>query len=282
MQRAGISTAQGPPSFPSPYPWCIALSIPSLQDRDGRRCPDTKTNARWLRHVEPGRQLVLWLYFFLLNAPPSLCVDLLEVLISLSLFPSLCFVLLFWNQSAHVVLFVMLSFSKGAFWGHSPCSGEGRGYQSCFLSPRSWSRQMAWCLDHQELAISLRKPLHGTFQDLNWLWHLPRRDIGELLEPSCCFGGVSSPTTIPPPLPCFGSHVDGSLGNSDCQGDGLLAWSPLFHPVVTPKKKIHMACICVRVGPTQRRGFIILVTIGAYFPCCIWEWGVGKKRGMYI
>lgn len=28
--------------------------------------------------------------------------------------------------------------------------------------------------------------------------------------------------------------------------------SLLFHYIVTPKKKIHMACVCVRTGPTER------------------------------
>lgn len=39
--------------------------------------------------------------------------------------------------------------------------------------------------------------------------------------------------------------------------------SLLFHYIVTPKKKIHMACVCVRTGPTERRGF-------SYYSCYYW------------
>lgn len=97
--------------------------------------------------MEPGVLFYGFILFFLLDLAPFLFVDLLEVLMSLphSLFYSLCSVLLFRNQSAHVVLFVMLSFSKGTFWGqeYSPLIGEGRGFQPHPVSPRSWERQMA-------------------------------------------------------------------------------------------------------------------------------------------
>lgn len=80
---------------------------------------------------------------FLLGLAPSLRVDLLEVPISpLSLCPFyvLCF---HFEMSPHVVLFVMLSFSKGAFWGHSPPSGGGHGVSIMPFSTKTLRRQIA-------------------------------------------------------------------------------------------------------------------------------------------
>lgn len=50
-----------------------------------------------------------------------------------------------------------------------------------------------------------------------------QKRLWELLDPSCCFGGNLSPYHCSPSLPCSSSHMDGTLGNSDCWGDGLLA-----------------------------------------------------------
>lgn len=162
--------------------------------------------------------------------------------------------------------------------------GRAEGFNHTLSPQEAGGNRWHWCLNHQELAILLRKPLHRTYQELSWLGHSPRRDAGNLLDPSCCFGGISPPTTIPAPLPSSSSHMDGTLGNSDCQGDGLLAWSPLFHPIVTPKKKIHMACICIKVGLTERWGFnyscLLLVLI---FPA-VYRGGGGREetRNVYL
>lgn len=156
---------------------------------------------------------------------------------------------------------------KEAFWGHSPPSGKDMEFLSCPFPLRSWGDRWQWCFNHQELVFSLRKPLHGTSQELSWLQHLPEEMLGNSLTPLAALG-VSIP--LPPfPLPCPApAHIQMVFWrNSDYQGDGLLAWFPLFYPTVTPKKNIHMARICVRVGPTETQGFIIIV--GACFTCCL-------------
>lgn len=128
-----------PSLSPSPQSWCIALSISSFHDRGSRRCPGTKTNAR---HVEPGRQRVFYGFifsFFLLDlAPFCRPSGSTHVFVSLSLFYSLCSVLLFWNQSGHVVLFVMLSFSKETCWGqeYSPLIGGGKRVSATSCLPK--------------------------------------------------------------------------------------------------------------------------------------------------
>lgn len=273
-----------PSLSPSPRPWCIALFITSFHDRGNRRCPGTKTNAR---HVEPGVFFYGFIFFFLLDPAPFLFVDL-KVLMSLphSLFFTL-YALCFCFETRVPILYCLSCWvSPKEHFGdrnilHSLGRAEGFNH---ILSPQEvGGDRWQWCLKHQELDILLRKPLHRTYQELSWLGHSPRRDIGDLLDPSCCFRGISPLTTIPVPLPSSSSDMDGTLGNSDCQGDGLLAWSPLFYPIVTPKKKVHMACICIKVGLTERRGFnyscLLLVLI---FPAVYWGGVGGKKPGMYI
>lgn len=72
---------------------------------------------------------------------------------------------------------------KEAFWGHSPPSGKDMEFLSCPVSLRSWGDRWQLCFNHQELAISLRKPLHRTSQELSWLWHLPEEMLGNSLTP---------------------------------------------------------------------------------------------------
>lgn len=71
--------------------------------------------------------------------------------------------------------------------------GRAEGFNHTLSPQEVGGNRWHWCLNHQELAILLRKPLHRTYQELSWLGHSPRRDAGNLLDPSCCFGGISSP-----------------------------------------------------------------------------------------
>lgn len=191
--------------------------------------------------------------FFFFQTHPSLCVDLL-VLMSVSFCFLFMFSALVSKPECPCFAICHVGFLQRAFWGYSPPSKEGRKFLNYSTFPQeAGGDKWKWCLNHQELAISLRKPLHGTFQELSWLWHSPRRDVGEFLDPSCCFGGIflyhhsHSPAVLQLTRGWnFGGTV--TIRVMACWPDSLL-----FHYIVTPKKKIHMACVCVRTGPTERR-----------------------------
>lgn len=169
VQRAGISTGQGPHSFPSPHPWCIALSFPSLHDRDSRRCPGTKSNARWLRHVEPGRQrVILWLYFLfwilspVCRLPGSTHVS---VSVSFSLFLTLYVLCFRFETSVPILCYLSSWVSPEECFGDRDILhpvGRVEGFNHALSPQEVGGDRWQWCLNHQELAISLRKTLHGT------------------------------------------------------------------------------------------------------------------------
>ena len=168
-------------------------------------------------------------FIFFFQTHPSLCVDLLEVLMSVSLSFLFMFSTLVLKPECPCFAICHVGFLQRAFWGYSPPSKEGRRFLNYSPFPQeAGGDKWKWCLNHQELAISLRKPLHGTFQELSWLWHSPRRDVGEFLDPSCCFGGISSSTTIPTPLLCSSSHMDGTLGEQWLLGWWLAGPIPYF------------------------------------------------------
>lgn len=67
-----------------------------------------------------------------------------------------------------------------------------------------------------------KNPCMGFFSNsVDWEIH-PEETLGHsLTHPPCCFSRNLS--LLLSPLPCSSSHMDDTLGNSDCQGDGLLA-----------------------------------------------------------
>lgn len=154
--------------------------------------------------------VLFMVYFFSFRPCPYPCIDLLSLFplyVLCSSFetrvPTFCYLSCWVSPKEHFGDILRPVRRAGGFnYSPSPQEAGGDGWK--------------WCLNHQELTISLRKPLHGTFQELSWLWYSPRRDVGEFLDPSCCFGGISSSAAILTPLPCSSSHMDGTLGNSDC------------------------------------------------------------------
>lgn len=180
-----------PSLSPSPQPWCIALFITSFHDRGNRRCPGTKTNAR---HVEPCvlfYGFILFYFFPFGPCPFPLCRPKSTHVLPHSLFFTL-YALCFCFETRVPMLYCLSCWiSPKEHFGdknilHSLGRAEGFNH---ILSPQEvGGDRWQWCLKHQELAILLRKPLHRTYQELSWLGHSPRRDIGDLLDPSCCLG----------------------------------------------------------------------------------------------
>lgn len=147
------------------------------------------------------------------------------------------------------VLFVMPSFSKGSFWGHSPPSGVS--IMPPF--PEKLRRQIAVMLQPPWIGHLIGETLSWDFLRTQltfahkrcWRTPWPLLLLWEFLSP------------YPFLLPCPAQvHIWMVLGGTvTIRVNVFLARFPLSYPTVTPKKKIHMACICVRLGPAERRGF---------------------------
>lgn len=133
LVQRGLSS-QMPRALPlSPLPpCCVTLFL--LYPHDNGTCPDTEDKCQ-LTQACGTWQMTCCFVSLCFPFGPLLCVELLKALMPFG-FYSFLYVLCFCFESRvpTFVLFVILRFSKGAFWGHSPPSGENMGFKPHFLT----------------------------------------------------------------------------------------------------------------------------------------------------
>lgn len=216
--------------------------------------------------------------FFLLGPAPSPCVDCLKVPIhSLSLLSLpvsfLYFVLSFWNDSPCAIChakflqrIILGTFSTQWSFYHVPFPWEAEETDSSDASTT-----MNWPSHGETLSWDFLRTQLTFAQKRCWRTPWPLLLLWEFLSPY--------PFLLPCPAPV---HIWMVLGGTvTIRVNVFLARFPLSYPTVTPKKKIHMACICVRLGPTERRGF----NYYSYYWCLfslLYGGGVEMKPGMHI
>lgn len=163
-----------------------------------------KTNARWLRRVGPGRQLVIfWLYFmffFLLN-PPSPCLDLLRVLMCLFFFFLFMFCAFVLKSECPCCAICLVEFLQRSILGTFSTQWGRQGVSAMSLFP-----EKLWETDDNDACTIRNLPSRWG----NLCIGLPRSSVDCDICPEEALGNSFTPLAalgeyppLPPfPLPC--------------------------------------------------------------------------------